>query len=134
MTGLKKYFCNQVFEDALFLYMIPPQISTYYFHFHVIYFLHTKHFHCNWYFLSQKSFNLNVHALVVVPFATAALVCRKISIIRFNIIIKVGFPRDTIYIKKTKEWIYSDKIVYWSLEKANISLTASKPVRADALK
>ena len=102
MTGLKIYFCNQVFEDAVFLYMIPPQISPYYFHFHVIYFLHTKHFHCNWYFLSQKSFNLNVHALVVVPFATAALVCRKISIIRFNIIMKVGFPRDTIYIKRQR--------------------------------
>ena len=31
---------------------------------------------------------------------------------------KVGFPTDKIYIKKTKKWNHSDKIVYWSLEMA----------------
>ena len=48
----------------------------------------------------SKSFNLNVYALLVVPFPTAAAVCHKISIIWFNIIMKVSFPTDTIYIKK----------------------------------
>ena len=69
-------------------------------HFHIIYFLQAKHFHWNWHFLSQKNFNLNVHAFVVVPFATAAALCHKISIIRFDIIMKVGFPTDAIYIRK----------------------------------
>ena len=50
----------------------------------------------------SKNFNFNVHALVVVPFATVAAVCHKTSIIRFNIIMKVGFPTDAIYIKKQR--------------------------------
>ena len=52
-----------------------------------------------WHLLSQKNVNLNAHAFVVVPFATDAAVCHKISIIRFNIIIKVGFWTGTIHIK-----------------------------------
>ena len=49
-----------------------------------------------------KNFNSNVHALLVVPFATAAAVYRKISIIWFNIIMKVGFLTDTISIRKQR--------------------------------
>ena len=47
----------------------------------------------------SKNVNLNDHALVVVPFTTEAAVCHKISIIQFNIIMKIGFPTNTIYIK-----------------------------------
>ena len=43
-----------------------------------------------------KNFNLNVPALL------AAAVCHKKSIVRFNIIMKVGFPTDTIYIKNKR--------------------------------
>ena len=61
---------------------------------------------------STRKTNLNAHALLVVPFATTAAVCHKISITRFHIIMKVGF-RYNIH-KKTEEQIYNDKIVYWS--------------------
>ena len=47
--------------------------------------------------LISKNFNLNIHALLVVPFATAAVVCHKISINWLNIIMKVGFRTDTRY-------------------------------------
>ena len=46
--------------------------------------------------------NLNVHALFMVPFATAAAVCHKISITWLNIIMKIGFPINTMYIKKQR--------------------------------
>ena len=87
-----------------------------------------------WYFSSQKNLNLNFHALLVVPFATAAAIFQKISVIWFNIIMKVGLPTDTIYIAKKKEEIYSNKVVYWSVEMAKVFLIASKLLRYHALK
>ena len=52
--------------------------------------------------LISKNFNLNVHPLLVVLLATDTAVCHKISIIWYNIIMKVGFPTETIYTKKQK--------------------------------
>ena len=85
MTGLKKYFGNQIFENVVFFHIISPQISPF-FHYisymiHIPYFLQIEHFRCMWYFSSKKNFNFNVYALPVVPFATAAAVYHKISII-----------------------------------------------------
>ena len=101
MTGLKKYFRNQVFENVVFLHVSPPQISSL-FSFSYNLFSANRAFPLHVVLFISKNFNLNVHALVVVPFATAAAVCHKTSIIRFNIIIKVSFPTDTIYIKKQR--------------------------------
>ena len=51
-------------------YILKPDLIR------MIYFLQTEHFHWMWYFLSQKNFNLNVHALLAVPFATAVAICQ----------------------------------------------------------
>ena len=77
----------------------------------------------------SKNFNLNCNALLVTLFIADAVVCHKISIIRFNIILKVGFRTDKIYVKRTKKYICSDKIVYWSLGMVKNFVTARKLVR-----
>ena len=106
MAGLKKYFRNQVFENVVFLYISAPHISPL-FSLYKLYNLHNlfsanREFSLHVVLFISKSFNLNVHALLVVPFATAVVVCQKISIIRSNIIMKVGFPTDAIYIRNKK--------------------------------
>ena len=59
-------------------------------------FLQTEYFHCMWYLKT-----LDAH--LVVPFATVAAICYKISIIWLNIIMRVVFPTDIIYIKKQRD-------------------------------
>ena len=53
-----------------------------------------------WYLKNFINFSLLMH--VMWYFTTAAAVCHKISIIWFNIIMKVGFPTDAMYIKKQR--------------------------------
>ena len=70
-------------------------ISCFYYIGYIIrltYFLQTEYFHCMWYLKT-----LDAH--LVVPFATVAAICYKISIIWLNIIMRVVFPTDIIYIK-----------------------------------
>ena len=116
VNGLKKYFCNQAFENVVFLHISFPQISPLLSLYKLYNLLSANR---AFPLLVLKNFNFNVHARLVVPFATAAVVGHKKSIIWFNIIIRLP-DRWHIY-QKTKEYIYSNKIVYcWSLEMAKI--------------
>ena len=113
--------------------IIPPHISPL-FSFYKLYnsynlFSANRAFPLSVVLLISKNFNLNCHALLVILFTTDAAVFHKISIIWFNIILKVDFRTDTIYVEKTKKYIRSDKIVYWSLEMVKNFVTARKLVR-----
>ena len=71
--------------------VVPPDT----FSFNITFLKRTSHF------FSSLSLCLSL-SLLVVLFATTAAVCHKVSIIWFNIIVKVGFPTDTIYIKNQR--------------------------------
>ena len=98
-------FCCR--ESISFFHYISRIIYT-------TYFLQKEHFHCMWYL------NKLADAHVVVPFASAAAVCRKIYIIWLTIIMIEGFPTDIIYIEKQRDRSTAIKsfIVLWKL-KAN---------------
>ena len=130
---LKIFSQPSFWKCSIFPRIIPPNISPF-FSFYKLYnsynlFSANRAFPLSVVLLISKNFNLNCHALLVILFTTDAAVCHKISIIWFNIILKVGFRTDTIYVKKTKKYIYSDKIVYWSLEIVKNFVTARKLVR-----
>ena len=102
MTGLKKYFRNQIFENVVLLRISPSQISPY-FHYisciiHIIYFLQTEHL----VLFVAKNFEFECSCTSCGTIRQSRCVCHKISIIRFNIIMKVRFLTDTIFIKNQR--------------------------------
>ena len=73
MTGLRKYFRNQVIENVVFLRISPPQISPL-FLLHKLYnsynlFSANRAFPLHVVLFVSKNFNLNIYALLVLRFA-----------------------------------------------------------------
>ena len=82
VTGLRKYFRNQVIENVVSLLISPPQISPL-FSLHKLYnsynlFSSKRAFSLHAVLFVPRNFNSNVHALL------AAAVCHKIFIVRFQ--------------------------------------------------
>ena len=94
VNGLKKYFCNQAFENVVFLHISFPQISPLL----SLYKLYNLLFGNRAFpLLVLKNFNFNVHARHLLQPLQFAIKYRLSDLIS-----SLAFPTDGIYIKKQR--------------------------------
>ena len=106
LTSNFRQWANIIFPQSSFVYTFSRQISSL-FSLYKLYnsynlFSANAEFPLHVVLLIPKNVISHVHELVVVLFETAAAVYLKMFIICFNIIMKVGFPKDKKYIRKKR--------------------------------